>query len=94
MSKEFDPYLRFGPLRWPPGASTSLQAGVLGVAAVRMGLHDDSQAGAIAYIADGYVEFWTTLLGDVGLTIGGIVLGLTVLWILFANWRLVFRGAV
>lgn len=84
--KEHDPYLRYGPVRWPPRVAASLQYGLLAYFGVLHYIQGMNAEEIGMYVADGYMEFWQPL-GHAGLAIGASLLIVAILWILYDNWR-------
>lgn len=88
--KSHDPYLRLGPLRWPPRVATSLQYGLMAYFAVLLYGHGMTRTEVARHVVDGYMEFWGQW-GATGLWAGAAVILVAILWILYDNWRLLGR---
>lgn len=91
---EFDPYLRWGPFRWPPKISTSIESGLIGYILVLMHIHGHTADSTAKVMAENYAAFWSTW-GDTGLLIGFFIFAAAILYVVvirfWSSWMAVGR---
>lgn len=93
---EFDEYLRWGPVQWPPKVYQSLEYGGSAYAITMIYLQGMSKEEFAEYAADGILNFWAAWGVGPGLSfiITSLLILLAAFYLLYRHWQRLGRAFV